>query len=48
MIKTDKNKKLTDSLNTIGKLLDEVLTIITKLTLIEMAIKTMIQIWKYL
>lgn len=44
----EKNKKLTDGFKSIGKLLDEVLTIITKLTLIEMAIKTMFQIWKNL
>ena len=44
----DKNKKLTDGFKAIGKLLDEVLTVITKLTLIEMAIKTMLQIWKNL
>ncbi len=39
------NKKPTENLKDFDRLLDTVLSILTKLTLAEMAVKTMIDIW---
>lgn len=39
------NKKPAENLKEFDRLLDTVLSILTKLTLAEMAVKTMIDIW---
>lgn len=41
----DKNKKPAEKMKSFDRLLDTVLSILTKLTLAEMAVKTMIDIW---
>lgn len=41
---TDKNKKLAENLKDFDKLLDTVLNILTKLALVAMSIKTIIEI----
>ncbi len=41
----DKIKKLTELMKEFGKLMAEVLKLLTQITLAEMAVKTIIQIW---